>query len=86
MVRKAVVGRCVLPLGRGAEISMECADRAQRLRRFGVGRAFRSRSQSGVALHLPPHSKESSVVARFMEILEPEVVRAAGLEPAAPSV
>jgi hypothetical protein len=29
------------------ESSMECAGRAQRRRRFGVGRAFRSRNKTG---------------------------------------
>jgi hypothetical protein len=41
---------------------MECAGRAQRRRRFGVDRAFRSRNQSGVALRLPAlpaHSKST---------------------------
>jgi hypothetical protein len=52
---------------RHAGISLECAGRAQRRRRFGMGRAFRSRSQSGVALRLPPHSIGSSVLVRFME-------------------
>jgi hypothetical protein len=55
---------------RPAESSVECADRAQRRRRFGVGRASRSRNQSGVALRLPPQSIGSSVVVRFLESLQ----------------
>jgi len=55
---------------RPAETSMECAGGAQRRRRFGVGRAFRSRNQSGVALRSPPHSIRSPVVARCVESLQ----------------
>jgi hypothetical protein len=39
---------------RHAERSMECAGRAQRRRRFGVGRALRSRNQSEVACPRTP--------------------------------
>jgi hypothetical protein len=62
---------------RHAENSMECAGKAQRRRRFGVGHAFRSRNQSGVALRLPPHSVESSVLGRAERSEEPIPVGAA---------
>ncbi len=40
--------------GCGTECILDCADRAQRRRRFS---SRRCRNQSGVALRLPPHSK-----------------------------
>jgi hypothetical protein len=41
---------------------MECAGRAKRRRRFGYEAALAQRSQSGVALRLPPHSKGAALL------------------------
>ena len=57
----------------GARLRMECAGRAKRRRRFGSTRwppdpAPAPRSQSGVALRLPPHSKEPRPVPQAMAV------------------
>jgi hypothetical protein len=58
------------PEPRRAPALMECAGRAQRRRRFSWDCANGRWSQSGVALHLPPHSKSHAWV-RVKGLLSP---------------
>ena len=48
-------------MGRHADF-LECAGKAQRRRRFDFAETPRRASQSGVALRLPPHSKNEGPV------------------------